>query len=332
MSHELEQLNDGSYSMSYVGEVPWHGLGTAVASNLTPREMLESARLDWTVRKEPAYIRLPFDSEMKETRIKADALVRDSDNSVLDIVTPEWNPLQNEEAFEFFTDFVSKGEMEMHTAGSLKSGRVVWGLARIKESFTVGKVDDEVESHLLFTNPHQFGKAIDIRFTPIRVVCWNTLSMALGKGMTVDQKIVKANHRRPFDAERVKSALGIAHTQLLEYRDAANFLATKRYTPDDANAFLSKIFPKSTKKEIVEPSRNHLLALQALNVMPGHDMSEGSFWQLFNSVTYLTDHVLGREVDTRLDSAWFGPNRKLKSRALNEAVEMAKSASDLEIA
>jgi hypothetical protein len=156
--------------------------------------------------------------------------------------------------------------------------------------------------------------------------------MALGKGLTIDQQIVKSNHRKPFDADRVKAALGIAHDQLIEYRDAANFLASKRFQPEDAYEFLRRVFPKNTTKEIIEPSRNHLLALEAMKVMPGHDMSEGSFWQLFNSVTYLTDHVLGREVDTRLDSAWFGSNRKLKSRALNEAVEMAKSAKDLEIA
>jgi phage/plasmid-like protein (TIGR03299 family) len=269
-----------------------------------------------------------------KTPIRANALLRESDNKILDIVTPEWNPLQNEEAFEFFQDFVSKGDMEMHTAGSLKGGQLVWCLARVREGFKVGKTDDEVESHLLFTNPHQFGKAIDVRFTPIRVVCWNTICMALGggKGLTIDQQIVKTNHRKPFDAERVKAALGIAHNQLESYKDAANFLSAKRYTPEDANEFLKIIFPKNSTKPIIEPSRNHLLALEALHKMPGHDMSAGSFWQLFNSITYLTDHVLGREADTRLESAWFGSNRKLKSKALNEAVEMAKKAKDLEIA
>jgi phage/plasmid-like protein (TIGR03299 family) len=322
--------------MAYAGGVPWHHVGKPVAADLSPSEMLEVAGLNWTVRKEPAFINLPIGpfSSIESVNIKRAALVRDTDHKILDIVTPEWNPLQNEEAFEFFADFVSKGDMEMHTAGSLKGGQLIWGLARVREGFKVGKTDDEVESHLLFTNPHQFGKSIDVRFTPIRVVCFNTLCMALGagKGLTIDQQIVKTNHRKPFDAEKVKAALGIAHNQLEAYKDAANFLASKRYTPEDANLFLRTIFPKNTTKPIVEPSRNHIMAIEALSRMPGHDMSQGSFWQLFNSVTYLTDHVLGREVDTRLESAWFGSNRKLKSKALNEAVEMAKKASDLEIA
>lgn len=330
MSHELERLDNGEYSMAYAGEVPWHGLGKAVGADLTPKQMLEAAGLDWTVTKEPAYMSI----DGKQISIPAAALVRSTDQKILDVVTPEWNPLQNEEAFEFFADFVSKGNMEMHTAGSLKGGKLVWGLAAVKEGFFVGKKKDEVQSHLLFTNPHQFGKSIDVRFTPIRVVCWNTICMALGtRGLTIDQQVVKASHRKPFDAEKVKAALGIAHSMLEEYKDAANFIASKRYDDQSLDAFLRLIFPKnSTKVGDNQPSRNHLLALQALEKMPGHDMEPGSWWQAFNSVTFLTDHVLGRETETRLDSAWFGSNRNLKSRALNTAVEMAKKASDLEIA
>ncbi len=330
MSHELEIKNDGDASMAYAGELPWHGLGTAVSPDLSPKEMLQAAGLDWTVRKDQAFI---IGDEGQEIKIKASALVRDSDNKILDVVKPDWNPLQNEEAFEFFADFVSKGDMEMHTAGSLKGGKLVWGLARVKEGFFVGRKKDEVQSHLLFTNPHQFGKSIDVRFTPIRVVCWNTLCMAIGqRGLTIDQQMVKSSHRKPFDAERVKSALGIAHTMFEEYKDAANFLAAKRYDDESLNNFLRLIFPKNSTKNDNTPSRNHQLALSALNNMPGADVDPGSWWQAFNSVTFLTDHVLGRENDTRLDSAWFGSNRNLKSKALNEAVAAAKGAKDLLVA
>jgi phage/plasmid-like protein (TIGR03299 family) len=318
--------------MAYAGELPWHGLGKPVPNDLTPRQMLKAAGLDWNVEKVPAYINLPtqIDGEIIPLShpIPHCALVRNTDQKILDIVTSNWNPLQNEEAFDFFKDFVMKGDMEMHTAGSLKGGQLVWALARVKESFFVGRKKDEVQSHLLFTNPHQFGKAIDIRFTPVRVVCWNTLSLALGaKGITVDQQVVKSTHRQPFNAERVMLTLGLAHELLEQYKDAATFIAKKRFTDPTLNDYFRELFPKNGgNKDEESISRNHQQALGVINTMPGADMEPGTWWQSFNAVTYMTDHVMGRSVETRLDSAWFGSNRSLKSKALNLAVQYAKAS------
>jgi phage/plasmid-like protein (TIGR03299 family) len=308
--------------MAYAGDVPWHGLGKAVPSDLTPAQMLKAAGLDWEVHKDPAFIEI----DGKKYPIPRCALRRSSDNKILDTVTPHWNPLQNEEAFDFFKKFVIAGDMEMHTAGSLKGGQLVWGLAKIKDGFFVGKKKDEVQSHMLFTNPHQFGKAIDIRFTPIRVVCWNTLSMAIGsgKGLTIDQQVVRMSHRRPFDANLALQTLGIAHDMLMQYKEAANFIATRRFTDETLNQYFRDIFPKSGTKDIQKASRNHERALAVIGTQPGHDMEPGTWWQAFNCVTYMTDHLLGREADTRMDSAWFGSNRALKSKALNEAVKLAE--------
>jgi phage/plasmid-like protein (TIGR03299 family) len=319
MSSEVE-------TMAYAGEVPWHGSGKPVPNDLTAHQMLCAAGLAWTVEKIPAYI----DYQDKRVDIPRAALVRSSDGKVLDTVPKKWVPLQNEEAFDFFKDFVMKGDMEMHTAGSLKGGQIVWALARVKEGFFVGK-DDEIQSHLLFTNPHQFGKSIDIRFTPIRVVCWNTLCMALGSaGLTVDQQVVRATHRKPFDSEKVLETLGLAHDLLDEYKNAAQFIATKRFTSEKLNQYFAELFPKdSSAKDPAAPSRNHRTALEIINTQPGARIQEGSWWQAFNAVTFMTDHRLGRATETRLESAWFGSNRKLKSLALNRAVEMAQDSGDL---
>lgn len=321
MAHELDYKADGHAMMAYAGDVPWHGLGKQVHPDLTPAQMLKEAGLDWEVYKDPAFI----EYDGNRVRIPRDALRRSSDNRILDTVTPDWNPLQNEEAFDFFKDFVMKGDMEMHTAGALKDGKLVWALAKIKDGFFVGRKKDEVQSHLLFTNPHQFGKAIDIRFTPVRVVCWNTLSMALGsKGLTVDQQVVRMSHRTIFDKERVLNTLGIAHDLLIQYKDAANFIASRRFSDETLNQYFSGIFPKSGTKNDKAVSRNHKQALAVIDHQPGADMEAGTWWQAFNAVTYMTDHLLGRLPETRLDSAWFGSNRALKSKALNDAVEMAK--------
>jgi len=171
MSHELEIVN-GEAQMAYAGDTPWHGLGVKVPADLSPIQMLDKAGLNWSVEKESLITSSGFAVPDKK------ALVRSSDNKVLDIVGKDWNPVQNQEAFEFFDDFVSSGDMEMHTAGSLKGGQIVWALAKVKESFKVFG-NDEVESYLLFSNPHRFGQSVDVRFTPIRVVCNNTLTLSL---------------------------------------------------------------------------------------------------------------------------------------------------------
>ena len=153
-------------TMAYAGETPWHGLGQRVPGDLTPAQMLTSAGLDWSVDKIQSFVNI----NGKQVYTGKDALVRSSDGRILDVVSQDWNPLQNEEAFEFFNDFVCSGDMEMHTAGSLKHGQIVWALAKVKESFDVFG-GDQVDSYLLFTLPHKFGQSIDVRFTPIRVVC-----------------------------------------------------------------------------------------------------------------------------------------------------------------
>lgn len=127
MAHELEMVN-GEASMAYAGDTPWHGLGVKVLPDLTPEQMLKAANLDWTVEKSPAYALINGEPEL----IGRSALVRDRDHSILDIVTDDWNPVQNAEAFDFFHEFVMAGDMEMHTAGSLKGGQIVWALARSK--------------------------------------------------------------------------------------------------------------------------------------------------------------------------------------------------------
>jgi phage/plasmid-like protein (TIGR03299 family) len=308
--------------MAYAGSVPWHGLGKAVSNDLSPKQLQVASDTDWMVEKIGATVLIQ--GEQKD--INRAALVRSSDNKILDTVTREWCPLQNEEAFQFFHDFVMAGDMEMHTAGSLKGGQIVWCLAKIKDGFVIaGK--DHVESHLLFTNPHQFGKAIDIRFTPIRVVCWNTLSLALGTGSSFDQQqIVKMSHRKAFEPDKAKELLGIAHNKLVTYREAAEFMAGVRFTDEKLNQFFREIFPKKTsKKEELAVSRNHAIALDVIRSQPGADMAEGSWWQAFNAVTYMTDHLMGRAVDSRLHSAWFGSNRDLKTKALKLATEFANA-------
>ena len=319
MAHELEMIN-GEAQMAYVGDVPWHGLGTKVDRELTPDQFQKVAGLDWTVEKQPLVTATGIPIKNKE------ALVRSSDNSILDVVGTGWNPVQNSEAFEFFHDYVMAGDMEMHTAGSLKDGQMVWALAKTKESFELFN-GDQTDNYFLFTNPHQFGKSINIRMTPIRVVCNNTLTLSLSQDT---DKMVTVNHRKAFDPDMVKEQMGIAHEKMEQYKSMASFLGSKPATGDNVIQYFNEVFgaPAKEKEDGVLPftSRNAKIAMENLQTQPGANFAQGSWWQAFNSVTYMTDHLQGREGDSRLQSAWYGRNRKVKLNALDKALEYADAA------
>lgn len=316
MAHMIE-------TMAYAGETPWHGLGVQVPSDLSPAQMLEKAGLDWTVQKIPAFANI----DGAQTNVGWSALVRSSDSEMLSVVSNDWNPVQNHEAFEFFHEYCAAGDMEMHTAGSLRDGQIVWVLAKIKDSFELFK-GDTVESYLLFTNPHKFGQSIDVRFTPIRVVCNNTLTLSLSQNA---DRMVKKSHRTEFDAALVKEQLGIATDKLAKYKEMAAFLGSKRYTGESLKEYFNKIFPvlaynkeKGPQRKDLSKSATH--ALEIIGTQPGAQYAEGSWWQAFNAVTYLTDHKIGKTADSRLQSAWFGANKNLKLKALETAVEFAEAA------
>lgn len=316
MAHMVE-------TMAYAGATPWHGLGKQVPSDLSPEQMLKAADLDWTVEKIPAFSKI----DGKSINVGVSALVRSTDNKVLDVVSNDWNPVQNQEAFQFFSEYCEAGDMEMNTAGSLRDGQIVWALAKVKESFDLFK-GDQVDSYLLFTNPHKFGQCIDVRFTPIRVVCNNTLTLALKEHT---ERVVKKNHRTVFDPSQVKEQLGIATSKLAKYKEMATFLGSKRYTQDLLKKYFNEVFPVLVYNKEKGPQRKELSksatrALDIIETQPGAEFAQGSWWQAFNAVTYLTDHEIGKTADTRLQSAWFGANKNLKIKALETAIEFAEAA------
>jgi phage/plasmid-like protein (TIGR03299 family) len=319
MAHMIEMVN-GKAQMAYAGDTPWHGLGMKVPEDLTPTQMLEAAGLDWSVEKVPAFAKVGG----KNVAIGQSALVRSTDNKILDVVSDDWNPVQNAEAFDFFNEFVAAGDMEMHTAGSLKDGQIIWGLAKVKESFELFK-GDQIDSYLLFSNFHKYGFSTDVRFTPIRVVCNNTLTLSLNSKV---ERMAKISHRQVFNPDDVKGMLGIATNKLAQYKEMAQFLGSKRYNDENIVEYFTRIFPVtgSNEKKKKEVSKNAQYALDVLETQPGAKYAPGTWWQAFNAVTFLTDHVIGRSADTRLTSAWYGYNKGVKTKALETAVEMAEAA------
>ena len=157
-------------TMFYVREVPWHGLGTRVMNAPTSKEALELAGLDWQVVQEPIY------TETEELHERYKANVRDSDRKVLGVVTDRYKVIQNEEAFAFTDELLGEG-VRYETAGSLQGGKKVWLLAHMPHEYIIS--GERISPYLVFSNTHDGSGAIKVALTPIRVVCNNTLNLAL---------------------------------------------------------------------------------------------------------------------------------------------------------
>lgn len=320
MAHNLETIN-GKIAMAYRGETPWHGLGTKVDEFTDVDHMLKAASLDWTVAKEVVTHRnRPVKNKF--------ALVRDVDGEVLDFVGNRYVPHQNRDVLQFFTKFAEQGDVTLDTAGALNDGRYVWGLAKLKNNFTLAG-GDEVKGHLLIAIPHMMGYATQVRFTATRVVCENTLSMALGAGAAQ----FKMSHLNVFD-ETVYSvaeqALGISEEKMTAFQRQAEVLAGIKIGADDTIRLLAKIFqPNDPVQDIlngkVKTGRKLTAVLEAIDGSPGSDLetARGTAWGVLQGLTYLDSHVSGRDSDSRMMSTWFGQNQVTTDKVLQSLLELA---------
>jgi len=157
-------------SMFYVREMPWHGLGTRVAEAPSSKDALRLAGLDWKVVQEPIL------TVRNEVVPGFKANIRDRDHSVLGVVTDRYKIIQNDEAFAFTDALLGEG-VRYETAGSLQNGRRVWILAHMPREYII--MGEHISPYLLFSNTHDGSGAIKVCLTPIRVVCNNTLNLAL---------------------------------------------------------------------------------------------------------------------------------------------------------
>ena len=157
-------------NMFYVRETPWHGLGTRVNEALNSKEALTAAGLNWNVVQEPIY------TETEELIEGYKANVRDTDRQVLGVVTDRYKIVQNQEAFAFTDELLGEG-VRYETAGSLQGGRKIWLLAHLPHEYIIS--GERISPYLVFFNSHDGSGAIKAAITPIRVVCQNTLNLAL---------------------------------------------------------------------------------------------------------------------------------------------------------
>ena len=324
MSHEVE-------SLAYVGAVPWHGLGEDVTGmDHTPAEMAKAAGVDWRVEKNPIYQRVvrADGSEVFSKIPRTYTLSRSSDSRSLSIVGEMYHPIQNLEAIDFLTKFVSAGHMKMNTVGSLRGGRQIWALASIDRDFDLPG-NDAVKGYVLISVPHMLGHGITIKHTSVRVVCMNTITQALRDSGSS----FRMPHVRAFDdgmRSIAEHTLGLSKDRSDAFEAQARLLASKAADPAQVKEFVMRVFDRKTKPgdKIENSTRPARIAYSAIDSQPGAHMksSEGTWWGALNAVTYTVDYLLGRDRDTALTSAWFGGRANTKTAALRLATQYAEAA------
>jgi phage/plasmid-like protein (TIGR03299 family) len=334
MAHQLE-IRNGEASMMYVGEVPWHGLGTELKEPATAREAIKAAKLDWEVMKLPLFVhkdsRAVLRVEDRYGIVRSD-LWKTGDCVVLGIVGPQYTPLQNSEAFTFFDPIVGEGEAVFHTAGVLDDGRRVWMLAKLPDSILVVG-DDVVDKYLLLSNSHDGSSAVQVKFTPIRVVCQNTLTMALSEGRTVRVTHTRNVKQRLANAQKT---LGIIRRRYDEIEEAFKRMVQVQMRDDRLEKYLAAVFPDpgdpEDKAGRQRTEKDRMWAAHFFHEGQGNTArgAKGTLWAAYNGVTELIDHraTAHQTEEKRLESLWFGDGYHVKARAYAKAVELTRAPAN----
>ncbi|MHB9109493.1 MAG: DUF932 domain-containing protein [Armatimonadota bacterium] len=328
MAHEL-LIRDGKAAMMYVDEVPWHGLGTRLLAPPTAEEAITAAGLNWTVQKKQLFAiegATAMPVEGKFAIVPSDQWGK-PDCPIFGVVSDGYEPLQNNAAFAFFDPIIEMGAATYETAGALFDGKRVWVLAKMAGLIRVGR-NDVVDQYLLLSNSHDASSAVQIKFTPIRVVCNNTLTMALQTSPM--QRVFHDRNlgRRMMEAQEMLTEIVRYYQELGETFQA---LAEIEMNQERLAEYLTAIFPDPKDPEDERAMKyvnmNRAAAERLFQHGKGNDEPDvrGTLWAAYNGITEFIDHrdkiPFVRTEHGRLDYMWFGEGYRIKARAF----ELAKS-------
>jgi phage/plasmid-like protein (TIGR03299 family) len=325
MAHQIE-LVDGKHRFAYTGHPGWHGLGTKAPDNVTPSELGDLAQINWTVSKRTLKTTI---TKTGEDLIIGDkfALTRDDDDTVLDIVGKDWTPNQNSEVFKLFDRFYDTGLVAMETAGSLRNGRMIFMLAKMKDGFDVIGGKDPHAKYILFSNPHESGHAVTVTFVATRVVCNNTLQIALSENAKNEARFRHVS-KEPFTVERAVTMLGVIPNLVAAYKAKCETLASKKLPADGFIKLVKSVYGLKEGKDVPEAQKSSneriIERLKTCFVeQPGVNIGEGTWYQAYHAITFDNDHVIGRSSETRFNSAQYGAGKNRKQQALDLAFKLA---------
>lgn len=341
MAHQLE-------TMAFVGQTPWHGLGNQLPQNQPIEIWAQQAGMDWRIESSNVSymaknergqnILMPYE----EQRV----LYRSDTHAPLSVVSQRYQEVQPKEILEFYRDLTEQSGFELETAGVLKGGRKFWALARTGQSAAL-KGKDVSNGYILLATACDGTLATTAQFTSIRVVCNNTLAIAL-RGQNSSAGVVKVPHSTKFDAEKIKQQLGISVRAWDEHMYEMKQLSQRKVTQQEAAAYFDAVFNNTMmsatdqeeiiiqyylkaalmdKKSNSKSEPNGKAMTKAMEMFNGQgrgvelSSAKDTVYGLLCSITEFVDHerrAMSR--DHRLNSAWFGMGATIKQRGLEQAL------------
>lgn len=294
MAHELEVSETGEATFASFREPAWHKLGTVFDKEVTTREMLKLANLDsWNVRLEDVALPNNFESDRNYSFVTRTNPFNKKQNDVLGVVGERYVPLQNEELFEFGDALLDGGRWE--TAGAIKNGRQVFGSLALNRETVLDPngVSDKVNNYLLVNTSHDGSIAIQASVTPVRVVCANTLNLALGKGRRGVKQSFKIRHTQTASGkiQQAREALGLANAYLDEFDLLAKKLIEKEVSKNIFDQIVAKAYPEPIKdsKGSVKKHTNKIDMVQSIYTGTFNNTIAGTAWGVLNGLTERLD-------------------------------------------
>ena len=340
MAHGIE-TTDGRANMAYTGRTPWHDLGQNIEEAFDAETALKEANLDWEVEVAPLYHKDPDAvgtvSEDAFAKSSKGKVVRRLDNGdELGVVGMKYSPLQNKDAFAFFDGVFGEGKARYETAGYLGKGERMWLLANMTNNDPIEILPgDEINKYLLLTNDFTGSYSVIGSFTPIRVVCNNTLTAAVRDiikgGNTVRVKHIGDVADRLNFAGKVLAQAGVFYD---EVKDLFQTFAKKQLNGEQTRTYIHRsLFDDNKETKSRTKKVDEVEGL--MHTGRGSDIVgvRGTVWGAYNALTEYVDHhkVYRGGATKRLEASQFGTGRHLKKKALTIGAEMVSYGKEIEL-
>lgn len=313
MSHNINENR-----VFTVGEA-WHGLGTVVESEKTAQEAIILAKLNYNVKMDDVFVGSDY-QKVDEHK----AIIREDNKNILGFTTSKYKIVQNVDAFSFFDVVVGEGQAIYHSAGALGKGERIWILAKLNGNIKINK-DDIVEKYLCLTNSHDGKSSLRMYFTPVRVVCQNTLNMSMADAKNGISIRHTGNIQHKVDEAR--RVLGISIDYYKQFEQTILQMENRQLQEEELNKYFDSVLNIDNKEETSTRKENQKDELLSLfdNGQGQKTGNKHSLWKAYNSVTEYADHYrtvknIEKDNSNKLSSIWFGSGAKLKERAYQEAV------------
>lgn len=328
MAHNIDESNNRA-NMAYIGKVPWHGLGQKIDPDADLETWKIAAGMAWHIEKRPLMygVKNELGEIMPASVPNRFAHIRSDNDAYLGQGGKGFELLQPGDGLEFFRDLVDESDFSIETAGCLKGGAQFWALAKCNKSIVIDG-SDKLNAYLLLATANDGSMSTVADFTTVRVVCNNTLTMAVGSNG--NKAKIKVPHSRKFDHYDVKAELGLIDDRMATFALEADQLASRKLSEKEAINFFLSLYAKYDDQEKITNERtvNSVMPklLKAYSRGPGSDLvtAKGTAWGAVNAVTnYIDFDTRAQSDDNRFSSGQLGAGMQLKQKAFAEALVLA---------